>query len=109
MTSSVLTSKEKEVVSRLVDRIIKYDMSAPAIFFLESYKPMSFIGSQVMLAFQPVVKLIYSFESFDVIQNILEKREGVEYILREIEKRERERSRKSTKKQDTSKDDKSET
>ena len=104
MTSSVLTVKEKEVVSRLVDKIIKYDMSAAAIFFLEAYKPLSFVGSQVMLAFQPVVNLIHSFESYDVIQEILEKREGVEYILREIEKRER--TRENKKKQDTSTDDK---
>ncbi|MFA5479772.1 MAG: hypothetical protein WC002_07280 [Candidatus Muiribacteriota bacterium] len=86
MDISYLNDNDKEVIKKLVDKINYYHMEAPAILFLESYKPLSFIGSQAMQVLSPVVNIIYSTGLYDSIMKILEKRDGVEYIIREIEK-----------------------
>ncbi|MGM0607736.1 MAG: hypothetical protein ACQESP_04860 [Candidatus Muiribacteriota bacterium] len=77
------------MLQKLIKKIVKNNLSVPAILFLEAYKPLSFVGSQALAVFQPVVNIIHEFKTYDVIRRILESREGVEYIIRQIEKEEK--------------------
>jgi hypothetical protein len=43
------------MIDRLVNWIQAKGLSAPAVLFLEASKPLSFIGSQVLLLLQPVL------------------------------------------------------
>jgi len=46
------------MIDRLVNWILARGLSAPAVLFLEASKPLSLIGSQVLLLAQPVLGYI---------------------------------------------------
>ncbi len=87
--------KEREVpplLTRLAREIVDRSLSAPAIMFLESTKPLSFIGSQIMVFLSPFVKAFWDGASYDQLASLLEDRENIELLLGEIERIEAERS-----------------
>lgn len=82
-----LNEEEEIIIKKIADSIIKRGLTAPSIMFLESVKNLNFIGSQVMLFFQPIVKAIFPTENYDKIQRILEKRCSIEYLIKAIEEK----------------------
>jgi hypothetical protein len=60
-------------------------MSAMAIFILESTKPLSFVGSQVMVFFEPIVQTFFEFRDYESIQQMIENRDNIERLIRRIE------------------------
>jgi hypothetical protein len=86
--------EHKEVMDRFARKIIDWRMTAPAILFLESAKPLSFLGNQALVFFQPMVQAIFNFKTYDEVVEILEDRDNLEYLLRKIEELEAEYTRK---------------
>jgi hypothetical protein len=86
-------AEHKEVMDRFAQKIIDWRMTAPAILFLESAKPLSFLGNQALVFFQPMVQSIFNFKTYDEVVEILEDRDNLEYLLSKIEELEAERSR----------------
>ena len=82
--------ERSEVLDRFARKVVERRLSAPAILFLESAKPLSFLGNQAMVFFQPIVQSICTFKSYDDIMALLEDRENVECLLRRIEELEAE-------------------
>ncbi len=83
--------EHREVMDRFAQRVIDWRMTAVAIMFLESTKPLSFLGNQALIFFQPIVQSIFNFKSYDEVAEILEDRENIEYLLCKIEALEAER------------------
>lgn len=50
--------RQEQMIDRLVNWILVKGLSAPAVLFLEASKPLSFIGSQVLLLLQPMLGYI---------------------------------------------------
>ncbi len=92
-----LTEREKGALSKLARLIVSMGLTTPAIILLESSKPIGFLGSQFFLFFEPLVRIIPGTASISRIRSGLGKREGIEYILQEIEKEDSSRRRKSEK------------
>ncbi len=82
--------ERSEILDRFARKVVERRLSAPAILFLESTKPLSFLGNQTMVFFQPIVQSIFTFKSYDDIMLLLEDRENVECLLRRIEELEAE-------------------
>jgi len=80
------------LIERLAREIVDRNLTAPAIMFLESTKPLSFLGSQIMVFFAPFVKAFWDGTSYDTLTELLEERENVESLLQEIERLEAERT-----------------
>jgi len=76
---------QREIMDRLAGKIVERRLATPAILFLESIKPLSFLGNQALIFFQPIVQSIVNFNSYDEIAGILEDRENLEYLLSKIE------------------------
>jgi len=89
------TAEKRETLDRLAEKIIERRLSAPAILFLESSKPLSFLGNQAMVFFQPIVQTIFNFKTYDDIMDLLEDRDNIEYLLKKIEELEAEQQRKA--------------
>ncbi|MFP4497312.1 MAG: hypothetical protein ACLFQV_03805, partial [Vulcanimicrobiota bacterium] len=53
---------------------------------LESMKPLTFVGSQAMIFFDPIVRVFAGFNGYAKLQKILEDREKVEQLISAIEK-----------------------
>ncbi len=81
-----ISEHEHQALHRLAAKVIEWKMAVPAIMFLESIKPLNWIGSQAMVFFEPFVHAMFSFKDYDVLQKTLEKRESVEVLIQKIEK-----------------------
>jgi len=83
---SELEPGDRELLDALAQGITKRRLASAAIFFLESMKPLGWIGSQVMYFFQPIMRLVFSESTrYDRAARLLEKRGTVELLLRRIE------------------------
>jgi hypothetical protein len=83
-----LSDDDRALLDGLADGIARRRLTSAALFFLESMKPMGFIGSQMMLFLRPIVAIIWSDPGkWDRLQRILEQRGAVELLLRRLEAR----------------------
>ena len=98
MDSSIdINESDRQLISSLALKIVKHGMAVPAIFFLEMVKYMSFIGSQLMVFFGPVITVFIQSESYYKITHLLEERQNVEFLMLEIERIESDNKKKEPK------------
>lgn len=77
--------EEEAVLEKAAVKVVQWKMTVPAIIFLESVKPLNYIGSQAMVFFEPIVQSVFSIKDYDTFRTALEKRESIEVLLRKIE------------------------
>ena len=82
-----LEEDDTVLIRKLADFVVRRDMAVPAVMFLESVRPLNFVGSQSMVFFKPILSRFFSRYEYDRIANILEKREVVDLLIREIEQK----------------------
>ena len=80
-----MENKEKLLLNNFAIKIVEKKLSVPAIFFLESTKYLSFIGSQMLIFFGPIITSFSNSKKYYKIANILEKRSNIEFLINEIE------------------------
>ena len=80
-----ITHEQQQAVARLVRIIQKFGLTTPAILFLESMRPLSFVGSQFMHVMSPAVATLLPVAEWDHLARLLEDRRGLEYIIAKIE------------------------
>lgn len=83
-----LTEKQLKLLNKLADKVVRLRMTTPAILFLESVRPLNFVGSQVMVFFAPLVRGFFELPEWEELRLILERRESISYFLDLVEKRE---------------------
>lgn len=79
-------NNQKDIITGLATKIVRHGMSTPAIFFLEMGKYVSFLGSQLMVFFGPIITVFVQGHAYYQIAELLEDRENVEFLLTEIER-----------------------
>lgn len=85
---AALTDEERALLDHLADGIARRRLTSAALFFLESMKPVGFLGSQAMVFLRPIVAVVWSDPvRWDQLQRILEKRGSIELLLRRLEAR----------------------
>lgn len=72
-------------LERLAQFIVTRNLEAPAILFLQSAIPISFIGSQVMVALEPIIGPFWPHGDFERLARIFERRDGIERLTKRIE------------------------
>ena len=80
-----LTEEEDAIMTRLAKKVVEWKMTVPAIMFLETVKPLNYIGSQAMVFFEPFVQTIFNFRDYDTLRQMMERRETVERLMQRIE------------------------
>jgi len=80
-----LTPHQEEILLNIARKVVQWKMSVPAILFLESVKPLNYIGSQMMAFFEPFVQTLFSWKDYDEFRKMMEERETVERLLQKIE------------------------
>ena len=90
---------DQEILERIAEWTVERRLTAPAIVFLESHRPLSFVGSQAMIAASPIANFFepffqmlmgagYDHSLFDRFARMLEeRRELPELLIIEIERR----------------------
>jgi len=84
-TPPPLTEREAEIMAKMAGKVVEWKMTVPAILFLESVKPLNYIGAQAMVFFEPFVQTIFNLKDYDTFREMMEQRENVERLLLEIE------------------------
>ncbi|MEE8399289.1 MAG: hypothetical protein V3S89_09810 [Desulfobacterales bacterium] len=79
------TDAQKAVVDRICREVARRHMTTPALIFLESFRPLNHIGSQVMYFFQPFVSAILTSQAYQHFAEFLEQRSSVDYLCQRIE------------------------
>jgi hypothetical protein len=82
---------DRELLERVAQEIARRRLVAPAIFALESLRPLSFIASQAMLVFQPIVETILNVKDYERLTETLEDRQNLEWLTQRLEQLEDER------------------
>ncbi|MCK4426923.1 MAG: hypothetical protein KAW16_00410 [candidate division Zixibacteria bacterium] len=80
-----LTPRQEEILTKIAQKVVEWKMSVPAILFLESVKPLNYIGSQMMAFFEPFVQTIFSWKDYDEFRRMMEERGTIEKLLQKIE------------------------
>ncbi len=75
------------LISKLADFVVKRNMSVPAIMFLESVRPLNYVGSQTMVFFKPILSRFFTRDEYDKLATILENREVIDLLIKEIEQK----------------------
>jgi len=89
-----LTEREVEILDKIAAFISRRRMVGPAIIFLESVKPLNYVGSQAMAFFEPTIKALFSGAQYSEVRRIFERRQSIEALLRKIEEADAKKNRK---------------
>ena len=92
------TAPQRIVVDRVCAEITRRRLTSPALLFLETCRPLNYVGAQAMQFFQPIVSLaIGSREGYRHFAEFLEQRGSVDYLCQRLEEAETEREREKRK------------
>jgi hypothetical protein len=83
--AEVFTIEDLALLQRIADAVVQRRMAAPAIVFLESLGPMSFLGSQALHFFAPIIELAFSAHEVSQVAALLERRDTTVRLIALIE------------------------
>jgi hypothetical protein len=87
------TDRERDLLQQVADQLIARRLEAPAILFLESIKPLSFLTSQGLIVLGPLLQAVVPVKNYDLLTAALEHRENVEWLIQRLEAAEETRSK----------------
>jgi hypothetical protein len=76
---------DEELLDAVAGRVVRMRLGVPAVFFLESTKPLSFLGSQLLVFLQPFVQAFLTIRSYERFSQLMEDRQNVERLIRRVE------------------------
>ena len=85
LPEDVSEEDRERILKRVATEIVSRRLTAPAIFFLESCSPLSFIGSQGMIALEPFIHAIFDIPDYRRFALMMERRENVGRLITMIE------------------------
>lgn len=74
-----------EFMETIAKEIVQRQLTVPAIIFLETIKPLSFLGNQLLIFANPVVSLVVRTGNYYKFVRMIEDRENVEKLTVAIE------------------------
>jgi hypothetical protein len=85
--TSPLAAEDLALLERVAARVVELHLEVPAILTLESVRPLSFVASQAMIFFQPLVQALLRFGDYQRFAALAERREALEALTTLIERR----------------------
>jgi hypothetical protein len=79
------TPEDEKLVSKVAERIVRMRMTVPAIFFLESSKPLAFLGGQLLIFLEPFIQTLFNFRQYQRFAFLMEDRDNWERMIRKVE------------------------
>ncbi|MBD3182348.1 hypothetical protein GF312_08655 [Candidatus Poribacteria bacterium] len=77
--------ERNRILKKFAEEVVSRRLTAPAIFMLETCSPLSFIGSQVMIILDPLIRSIFNIPDYRKFALIIERRENIEILIKYIE------------------------
>jgi hypothetical protein len=85
-----LAAVDLALLDRVAVRVAELHLEVPAILTLESVRPLSFVASQAMVFFQPLVQALLRLPDYQRFAALAERRDALEALAELIERRARE-------------------
>lgn len=83
-----VSADDLAMLDELAEAIVRRQLGTPALFFLESRRPLGFIGSQLMVVLRPLVAIAWPDpRRWDQVQRVLEVRGATALLCRRLEAR----------------------
>jgi len=98
--SDISQERKAEIMHKIAQKVVDLKLTTIAIVMLESGKPLSYVGSQLMVFFQPIFTSVFPFTQYDEFAALLEDRKNVEILIQEIERLDEEKRQKGKKPDD---------
>ena len=77
---------EQKIISNLAEEIVQRGLAVPSIFFLESTKYISFLGSQFLVFLGPIATCFINNKKYYNFTQILEEKSNINFLINEIER-----------------------
>ncbi|MBS1709539.1 MAG: hypothetical protein JSS65_12570 [Armatimonadetes bacterium] len=74
------------LVDKIVAAIKKKGLESPAIFFLESHKPIAPFAAQAMVALSPFLVPFVGVDMVDDCSRLMRKRDNIELVIQALER-----------------------
>jgi hypothetical protein len=74
-----------DLIEKIARAVVQRQLTVPAIILLESIKPLSFLGNQILIFANPVVSLIVQSKEYYRFVRMIEERENIEKLTVAIE------------------------
>ncbi len=76
--------KQQIIVDKVCREVVKRRLALPAQILLETFRPLNYIGSQVMHFFQPIISAVLTVDGYTEFSHFLEQRGSVDYLCNRI-------------------------
>ena len=75
----------EQLIERVAQRLVELRMGIPAVFMLEATRPLSFVASQALIVFEPIVGAIFNIAEYRQFQQMMEDRANIDRLMNRIE------------------------
>ena len=79
--ASGFSPEELVLLEKIARRIVNRGMATPAVLFLESLGPLSFLGSQVVHGLKPFMDVVIDPAYAERLAILLERRDGIDQLI----------------------------
>ena len=79
-TGQPFAPEEVALLEKVAHAIVKREMTAPALLFLESLAPLHFLGSQIVHGLTPFLDFVCNSTELERLATILERRDSLERL-----------------------------
>lgn len=86
LLQDISEEEQERILRRFAHWILQRHLDAPAIVFLEMCKPLNFVGSQLLLALDPLIRGIFTGTDYRKFALIIEKDQNLERLIQLIER-----------------------
>ena len=84
-TKPPLSAEDQALLQGMAGWIGRRGLTVPAVLFLESVKPLHFVGSQTLFFFEPMVHAFVSGKNYSRFAQLMENGDALEEFLVMIE------------------------
>lgn len=82
---SLTIVQRQELIEQLARRIADWGMIAPAVLFLQIYKPLSFLGAQALWVAAPFVNGVFKSADWRALALLMEDELGIAALIARLE------------------------
>jgi hypothetical protein len=79
------TKQQEEIVESVCTEITRRHLTTPALLFLEMFRPLNYLGSQVLHFFHPIATAVLDGDGYRRFAEFLEQRGSIDYLCGRIE------------------------
>jgi hypothetical protein len=81
-----ITAEERDgILDRIAREVTRRRMEVPAILALELHRPLSFLGSQTLVVFTPMLAPAFGLQNMQKAARLLEDRGNIDRLIERIE------------------------